>query len=365
MLETLGAWLAPPAGLLAWSLAQVLVYPVDPGERIFWAYLLSSLALAAAVWAASLRSGSARPGPRGFLHFCFPPEVWRHPSAWLDVRYFFLHQMLRVWIYGGLATSLAVASADAVATALRVPFGDAASAAQPTGLASRAAITLFAIAAVDFAGFLAHWAQHKSPLLWAFHKVHHSARVMHPLSNYREHWVDNLLYALVHGVTSGAATSLAAALLGQTVAPLEVLGVNVFVFAFNAAGYNLRHSHVWLAWPGWLGWVLGSPAYHQIHHSVDPRHLDRNFAFMFPVWDRLFGCAWIPREREELRFGLAGGGEDEYRSVLRLWFLPFTEILRRELSSAATPGDPACAAGAPPSHSSPPRPSSQDVRRAS
>jgi sterol desaturase/sphingolipid hydroxylase (fatty acid hydroxylase superfamily) len=332
--ETLGAWLASLAGLLGRSLARVLVYPVDPDERIFWAYLVSSLALAGGVWLASLRRGSARPGLSGLLRFCFPPEVWRHPSAWLDVRYFFVHQMLRVWIYGALATSIALASADAVGAALRALLGEPAPATEPLGLAGRAAIALLAIAAVDFAGFLAHRLQHRVPLLWDFHKVHHSAQVMHPLSNYREHWVDNLLYALVHGATSGAATSLAAGLLGQTVTPVEVLGVNALVFVFNLAGYNLRHSHVWLAWPGWLGWAIGSPAYHQIHHSVDPRHLDRNFAFMFPVWDRLFGCAYLPRERETLRFGLGDGSEDLYRSVLRLWFLPFALILRRERALA-------------------------------
>lgn len=340
--DAFGAWIASLAELLGRSLARVLVYPVDPDERIFWGYLLSSLLLAGAVWAASLRGGGASAGLRGFLRFCFPPEVWRHPSAWLDVRYFFLHQMLRVWIYGAFASGVALASADAVGSALRAWLGEPAPSAEPVGLPGRAAVALFTIAAVDFAGFLAHWAQHKVPLLWDFHKVHHSAQVMHPLSNYREHWVDNLLYAIVHGATSGAATSLAAGLLGRTAAPLEVLGTNAFVFVFNAAGYNLRHSHVWLAWPGWLGWVLGSPAYHQIHHSVDPRHLDRNFAFMFPVWDRLFGCAVLPRGREALRFGLAGGGEDAYRSVLRLWFLPFAEILRRELSSRLHPGGPAC-----------------------
>ncbi len=335
MVETLGAWLASFAQLLGRSLARVLVYPVDPDERIFWAYLLSSLALAASVWAASLRSGSGQAGLRGFLRFCFPPEVWRHPSAWLDVRYFFVHQMLRVWIYGAFAAGIALASANAVSSALCALQGEPSPDPRPLGLVGRAAVTVFTIAAVDFAGFLAHWVQHKLPLLWAFHKVHHSARVMHPLSNYREHWVDNLLYAVVHGATSGAATSLAAGLLGSSVTPVEVLGVNVVVFAFNVAGYNLRHSHVWLAWPGWLGWVIGSPAYHQIHHSVDPRHLDKNFAFMFPVWDRLFGCAWLPREREQLRFGLADGSEDEYRSVLRLWFFPFAEILRRERARAA------------------------------
>ncbi len=332
MQETLASWLAVPGGILVQSLAEVIVYPVDPGERIFWLYLLTSLALAGAVYLRSRRAAPQRPGIRGFLRFCFPPEIWRHPSAWLDVRYFLVHQMLRVWIYGALVLTVSTASADEVASVLRRLLGDPPAPARPIGLGGRAAIALATLAATDFASFLVHWLQHKVPLLWAFHKVHHSAPVMHPLSNYREHWIDNLGYALVHGATSGAAAGAALQLHGQPVGVLEVLGVNAFVVVYNAAGYNLRHSHLWLAWPGWLGWVLGSPAYHQIHHSVDPRHLDKNFAFAFPIWDRLFGSAYLPREPEPLRFGLADGSESEYRSVLRLWFLPFAELLRRSRS---------------------------------
>jgi sterol desaturase/sphingolipid hydroxylase (fatty acid hydroxylase superfamily) len=338
MVETLPPWLAAPADLVARSFAKVLVYPLDPDERIHWVYVLCSAALAAGVYLRSERAAAGRRGVRGLLRFCFPPEVWRHPSAWLDVRYFFAHQMLRVWIYGALASAVALASADEAARALGWLLGGPGP-PRPIGLGARAATTLVAVALADFAGFLAHWLQHKIPLLWAFHKVHHSAPVMHPLSNYREHWIDNLLYALVHGATAGAVAAAAAQLHGRPVAAFEVLGVNALVFAFNAAGYNLRHSHVWIAWPGWLGWLLGSPAYHQIHHSVVPRHLDKNFAFMFPLWDRLFGCAYLPREPEALRFGLADGSEGEYRSVLRLWFLPFAELLRRPRS------EPLAAAG--------------------
>jgi sterol desaturase/sphingolipid hydroxylase (fatty acid hydroxylase superfamily) len=327
--ETASAWLASLIGLLAESLAKVLVYPVDPGERIYWLYLVTSLAMAGGVYLRARRQAPGRPGLRGFLRFCFPAGVWRHPSAWLDLRYFLVQQMVRVWIYGALTAAVALEIAGAVETGLRGLGAGAPASPGPAGPGARLFVTLFAVAATDFAAFFAHWLQHKVPLLWAFHKVHHSAPVLHPLSNYREHWVDNLLYALAHGATAGAATSLAAWLVGRSAGPLEVLGVNALVFAWNAAGYNLRHSHLWVAWPGWLGWVVGSPAYHQIHHSVDPRHLDRNFAFLFPVWDRLFGCAYLPREPEPLRFGLAGGGEDEYRSVLRLWLLPFAELLRR------------------------------------
>ncbi len=48
-----------------------------------------------------------------------------------------------------------------------------------------------------------------------------------------------------------------------------------------------------------------SPAHHQVHHSTDERHFDRNFGSTLAIWDRLFGTFYQPSEkREALRFGL-------------------------------------------------------------
>src|SRR4030095_6216679 len=96
----------------------------------------------------------------------------------------------------------------------------------PAALGARAAATLLGLALADFAGFLAHVVQHRNPLLWEFHRVHHSLTVMHPLSNYREHWVDTLLYAAVHGATGGLVASVGVQLCGAPVPVLAILGVN-------------------------------------------------------------------------------------------------------------------------------------------
>jgi len=331
--EHVASWCASLAELLARSLVRVLAYPVDPDERIYGPYLLGAAALAALAWARERRA-AGRGAREGFLRFCFPARVWRTASAWLDVRYFLVHQLVRVWIYGSLALGVGAATARACSVAFAAYLGPAPDPALPAGPGARVAATLLGLALADFAGFLAHYLQHRSALLWEFHRVHHSLTVMHPLSNYREHWVDNLLYAAVHGATGGLVASVGVQLLGAPVPVLAILGVNALVFAFDAAGYNLRHSHVWVAWPGWLGHLLGSPAYHQIHHSEDPRHRDKNFAFMFPIWDRLFGTLVLPRERLELRFGLGDGSENEYRSILRLWLLPFARLARRRRGAA-------------------------------
>ena len=135
------------------------------------------------------------------------------------------------------------------------------------------------VAAFDFAAYGIHVAQHRIPILWEFHKVHHSAEVMHPLTNYREHPVDNVLYAVGHGVTLGLCAVLADALLGYIPTEPGPLGVGITAFIFNVLGYNLRHSHIWLRWPGALSMAFGSPAHHQVHHSCHPDHIDKNFGF--------------------------------------------------------------------------------------
>ena len=132
---------------------------------------------------------------------------------------------------------------------------------------------------------------------------------------------------LVGGGT-GVVLGLAAYLTGQPVQGFTVLGVNVLVLLFSVAGSHLRHSHVWLSY-GALDRFFVSPAMHQIHHSCAPQHLDKNLGGMLTIWDRLAGTLYLPREGEALPLGLYREEHREYKSVLRLYLLPFAKIARR------------------------------------
>ena len=83
-------------------------------------------------------------------------------------------------------------------------------------------------------------------------------------------------------------------------------GANAIVFAFNVAGSNLRHSHVRISYGRVVERVLISPAQHQIHHSVDPRHGDRNFGTVLAVWDWIGGSLCLAERGEKIRFGIPG-----------------------------------------------------------
>jgi sterol desaturase/sphingolipid hydroxylase (fatty acid hydroxylase superfamily) len=182
---------------------------------------------------------------------------------------------------------------------------------------------------VDFVSYAIHYMQHRVPFLWEFHKVHHSLEVMHPLSNYREHPIDNIAYAVGTGAAYGLIMGLASRLVGYVPGMPELLGIPLIMFAFNILGYNLRHSHVWLRWPGRWSMVFGSPAHHHIHHSYHPDHVNRNFAFIFPFWDVLFGTYAMPETNEDVRFGISDTYVGEYKTCLGLYFIPFRNAWRR------------------------------------
>ena len=71
------------------------------------------------------------------------------------------------------------------------------------------------------------------------------------------------------------------------------------------AGNFMVHANVgWSFGP--LRHVVTSPAYHRWHHSAEPEARNKNFAGLFPFWDRLFGTLYMPKDRRPTRFGVAG-----------------------------------------------------------
>jgi sterol desaturase/sphingolipid hydroxylase (fatty acid hydroxylase superfamily) len=318
--------------LLVTSFERVVRYPFEPDEHVFLLYLSTSLVLAVAVYVATRPSdpeGEGPSHPRGLMRFLFPAEVWKSRSAWVDVRFFIPHQMVRIWIYGSLATAAALAFKGWCTTGLRHVAGSEPIWHMGNVWTIRLAYTVVAIVVSDFVSYLMHYFQHTVPFLWEFHRVHHSSEVLHPLSNYREHPVDNVSYAVVIGFGKGLVAAVFVVLFGAEPEMFLILGLNIFDFAFNFLGYNLRHSHIWLRWPGVLVYLFGCPAHHQIHHSKDLEHRNRNMAFLFPIWDVIFGTFCVPKTPGKLEFGLGDGTEAEYRSFLTIYMLPFKRLYQK------------------------------------
>jgi sterol desaturase/sphingolipid hydroxylase (fatty acid hydroxylase superfamily) len=153
---------------------------------------------------------------------------------------------------------------------------------------------------VQFAAFLvladllAYWnhrAFHTFSRLWRIHAVHHSSTELDWLSSVRVHPLNDAIGSAV------VATPLL--LLGFAPAALAAYLPFLTLYAI------MLHANVdWSFGP--LRNVVASPAYHRWHHAAEEQALDKNFAGLFPIYDRLFGTHYLPRERKPQRFGVIG-----------------------------------------------------------
>ncbi len=264
--------------------------------------------------------------------------MFLHASALLDYRFVVLNYYVIALVVGAMFLSVATTSAWMLA-AINFVCGPNSHAAAP-GLASGLAFTFLVFVAVDFGNFFGHWLQHKVPFLWEFHKIHHSAEVLTPITALRVHPVGEVLSTQVIALCVGAVNGGFLYLFQGPVAETTLFGVNALDFLYYTIGaYHLAHSHVWLMFPKGLREVFYSPALHLIHHSIDPKHRDKNFAFTFTIWDRLAGTLYMPEESEKDTLVL-GLGEDEQRDFTSVWQLyatPFRNLLARHRDGMALP----------------------------
>ena len=150
---------------------------------------------------------------------------------------------------------------------------------------------LVALFVIDLAQWCIHNLLHRVPILWEFHKVHHSIQTMDWAGSMRFHWVEVVFYK-----------SLSYPL-------LALLGFDATVlFALAVVGTAIGHfNHANLSVSiGPLKYLFNSPQMHIWHH-VHGEHgpINRNFGINLSLWDWLFGTAYLPDELPK-RLGFEG-----------------------------------------------------------
>jgi sterol desaturase/sphingolipid hydroxylase (fatty acid hydroxylase superfamily) len=99
---------------------------------------------------------------------------------------------------------------------------------------------------------------------------------------------------------------------GETTYQYALADSNIILVLFIHVYVHLQHSHVWIAFSGRLGRIFVSPAHHQIHHSTNPKHFNRNYGSCLALWDWMFGTLYVPgKEKEKLSFGAE---QDDYQA---------------------------------------------------
>jgi sterol desaturase/sphingolipid hydroxylase (fatty acid hydroxylase superfamily) len=190
----------------------------------------------------------------------------------------------------------------------------------------------------SFAAYWAHRASHRVPWLWSLHRAHHSTEVLTFFAGFRAHPLDNLFSTAVGAVGGAIGTGLVLYLTGtQLITETTVIGGLVALF-YGASVSLLGHSHVRVSY-GWFNLVIAGPIMHQIHHSAESRHRDKNFAAGALIFDWMFGTLYMPRTDEKFRFGLNEHelGEDNPHKTLKALYIEPLAHLWRELRGKVLP----------------------------
>lgn len=148
----------------------------------------------------------------------------------------------------------------------------------------------------EVGAYWGHRWSHRNPILWRFHVIHHSAERLDWLVNTRAHPLDmafGRLTGLVPVYVFGLAQPTANAI--DPVPMLLVIMGTVWSYVVHS---NIR----------WRSTILESlvttPAFHHWHHTNDGADfLNKNFAPMFPVVDRIFGTHYLPEKDWPQRYG--------------------------------------------------------------
>jgi sterol desaturase/sphingolipid hydroxylase (fatty acid hydroxylase superfamily) len=184
---------------------------------------------------------------------------------------------------------------------------------------SRQPFFLQFVAFLVLADLLAYWnhrAFHAFSRLWRIHAVHHSSTELDWLSSVRVHPLNDAI----------GSAFVATPLLLLGFAPAALAAYLPFLTLYAV----ILHANVdWSFGP--LRGVIASPAYHRWHHAAEEQALDKNFAGLFPIYDRLFGTYYLPRERKPQRFGVLG--EAPPRGFFGQLLYPFRSPRRAEVTA--------------------------------
>lgn len=158
-----------------------------------------------------------------------------------------------------------------------------------------------------------HRLSHRVPLLWRFHRTHHSDPRMDVTTANRFH--------LGEMAISGLLRAPVIALLGMNLGELALYELCMFTVV------QMQHANI--ALPAWLDRalraVIVTPFMHKVHHSRWQPETDSNYSSLFSFWDRVFGSFRLREDPRTIQFGLDGFDHPEKQSLSGLMKTPFAQ----------------------------------------
>ncbi len=155
-----------------------------------------------------------------------------------------------------------------------------------------AGIVIAGVLSMDFfGGWLVHWMEHKVPLLWRIHVVHHADNNVDVSSGLRHHPFEAVNRWIFF--TAG----------------VWIMGLPIYavMIAQTLMGMFTMFTHANIRLPEQLdkvlSWLMVSPNMHKVHHHYKQPYTDSNYGAAFSIWDRMFGTfTYLPPL--QIRYGL-------------------------------------------------------------
>lgn len=169
---------------------------------------------------------------------------------------------------------------------------------------------------MDLVFYVWHLLNHRIPLMWRFHRVHHSDLNMDVSTASRFHIGELALSSCIK------------------IGLIYLIGANVVsVILFESLlGLTAQFQHSSVRVPSWFErafWLLFvPPSMHRIHHSVVIRERDTNYGTILSIWDRVLGTLRKDVDQNTIMIGLGPYRTLENLGLLSLFAMPFTRNIR-------------------------------------
>jgi sterol desaturase/sphingolipid hydroxylase (fatty acid hydroxylase superfamily) len=175
---------------------------------------------------------------------------------------------------------------------------------------------LVTVAFMDFMLYVWHLLNHEIPLLWRFHRIHHSDLNMDVSTATRFHFGELAVSAIIK------------------ISLIFFLGASILGVLIFESGVVLcaQFHHSSLKIPKWFETIFWSlfvpPSMHRIHHSVIIKERDTNYGTLFSLWDRIFGTLLTNVDQAGIRIGVSAYQKPDKLNFLQLIVMPFTSAVR-------------------------------------
>ena len=227
-------------------LKEVFGHFFDPKKRVFIGYLLIAIVISFS-WLLFIKKFTIFSS----LKTIFDSKIFFSRSSKADYKVFLLNRCITMFISPLLITQLVVATfIFNILLSINWDFLSVNFNLSKISIAILFTFTVFFLD--DLTKYIVHRWMHKWQILWSLHKVHHSATNLTPMTIYRTHPLEGIVFSLRAAVSQGISISVFFYFFGSSVDLLTVLGANVLIFSFNVAGSNLRHSHIGIRYWRWL-----------------------------------------------------------------------------------------------------------------